>query len=229
VTAVLVVVCVLVGANIGSRFVPGLLHVVLAPMIAGALVMVARAAGLTWHDLAMRGATLRRGLKYAGIAVAATVVVYLVAVLWPVTQQIFLDTRHRTGGSTMAFAALVAIPVGTVLLEEVAFRGVLWGLVSHRFGKAAATGVTSSLFGLWHILPSLSFARDNHAVTGVLSYGGHTRPLVVVGTVVFTTLAGVVLCELRRRSGSLLAPAGLHWATNALGVVVSGMLWAQGG
>jgi uncharacterized protein len=37
----------------------------------------------------------------------------------------------------------------------------------------------------------------------------------------FTAAAGVLLCELRRRSGSLLAPAGLHWAVNGLGVLVS--------
>jgi membrane protease YdiL (CAAX protease family) len=40
-----------------------------------------------------------------------------------------------------------------------------------------------------------------------------------------TFVAGVVLCELRRRSGSLLAPLGLHWATNGLGYVVGAMAW----
>ena len=33
--------------------------------------------------------------------------------------------------------------------------------------------------------------------------------------------AGVLFCELRRRSDSLLAPIGLHWATNALGYVAA--------
>jgi membrane protease YdiL (CAAX protease family) len=32
-----------------------------------------------------------------------------------------------------------------------------------------------------------------------------------------TAVAGVVLCELRRRSGSLAAPMALHWAVNSLG------------
>ena len=32
--------------------------------------------------------------------------------------------------------------------------------------------------------------------------------------------------KLRRRSGSLLAPAGLHWATNGLGVLVAAAVWA---
>jgi membrane protease YdiL (CAAX protease family) len=50
----------------------------------------------------------------------------------------------------------------------------------------------------------------------------------VLGTVLFTSLAGVLFCELRRRSGSLLAPAGLHWATNALGVLAAAAVWGWG-
>ena len=42
---------------------------------------------------------------------------------------------------------------------------------------------------------------------------------MVVGTVALTTLGGLVFGELRRRSGSVLASAGAHWATNALGVL----------
>jgi uncharacterized protein len=34
-----------------------------------------------------------------------------------------------------------------------------------------------------------------------------------------------VFGELRRRSGSVLASAGAHWATNALGVLVGLMAW----
>jgi membrane protease YdiL (CAAX protease family) len=40
-----------------------------------------------------------------------------------------------------------------------------------------------------------------------------------VGTVVLTTIGGLVFGELRRRSGSVVASAGAHWATNALGVL----------
>ena len=46
----------------------------------------------------------------------------------------------------------------------------------------------------------------------------------VLGTVAFTTLGGVVFGEARRRSGSLLASIGFHWATNGLGVLFG--LWA---
>jgi uncharacterized protein len=44
-----------------------------------------------------------------------------------------------------------------------------------------------------------------------------------------TTLAGVVFCELRRRSGGLLAPFALHWAVNALGLLVAWLAFAGTG
>jgi membrane protease YdiL (CAAX protease family) len=108
-----------------------------------------------------------------------------------------------------------------VLFEEVAFRGVLWGLLCSNRGAARATFVSSLLFGFWHVLPSLRLNEVNPAVTGLVGSGAGGRALAVAGAVTFTSLAGVVLCELRRRSGSLLAPVGLHWAVNGLGVVVS--------
>jgi membrane protease YdiL (CAAX protease family) len=43
----------------------------------------------------------------------------------------------------------------------------------------------------------------------------------VVVTVGFTALGGVVLCWLRLRSGSLLAPVLAHWTVNGLGVIVA--------
>jgi len=49
--------------------------------------------------------------------------------------------------------------------------------------------------------------------------------LAVVGTVVLTTIGGFVFGELRRRSGSVLASAGAHWATNALGVLFGLVAW----
>ena len=49
--------------------------------------------------------------------------------------------------------------------------------------------------------------------------------MTILGTVLFTALAGVVFAELRRRSGSLVAPVLLHWATNGLAVVAASRMW----
>ena len=82
------------------------------------------------------------------------------------------------------------------------------------------------LFGLWHVLPSLGLAADNQAIGSTVGTGTSGQAISVLGTVLFTALAGVVFCELRRRSGSLLASAGLHWATNGLGVLAAAAIWA---
>jgi membrane protease YdiL (CAAX protease family) len=91
-----------------------------------------------------------------------------------------------------------------------------------------ATIVSSALFGLWHVLPSLGLASSNEAIGSTVGKGTSGQVISVLGTVLFTGLAGVVFCELRRRSGSLLASAGLHWATNGLGVLVAAAVWAWG-
>jgi uncharacterized protein len=66
----------------------------------------------------------------------------------------------------MMLTAFVLIPIGTVLLEEVAFRGVLWGLLPTARGTAVATIGSSVLFSLWHVLPSLGLDSDNAVWAG---------------------------------------------------------------
>jgi membrane protease YdiL (CAAX protease family) len=84
------------------------------------------------------------------------------------------------------------------------------------------------LFGVWHVLPSLGLATNNEAITGTVGTGRSAQATTVLATVLFTALSGVVFCEVRRRSGSILASAGLHWATNGLAVLASSAVWAWG-
>ena len=120
----------------------------------------------------------------------------------------------------VAVRLLVAIPLGTVLPEELAFRGVLWALLRRAGGLWTATLISSVLFGLWHVLPALSGGPANASLTGALGEGPVAATARVVGTVLFTAVAGVLLCALRAGSGSLLAPAALHWAANSSGAVL---------
>lgn len=187
------------------------------------LLLLARAAGLTAAELGLARATWRRGLRWGGVAAVAVLVAYLLALAVPVGRDAFLDQRAQLSVGGALFAALVSVPVGTVLLEEVGFRGVLWGMVRRLRGPWWATAVSSALFGVWHVLPSLGLGGNN-LVVGELY--GSADALVTASAVVATALAGVVLAVLRWRSGSLLAPFGLHWATNGLGYVVGAAIWA---
>lgn len=198
----------------------------LGPVGAVVLIVFARAAGLSWHQLGLARRTHAAGLRWGTLVIAAVAAVYLLGVLLPVTRSAFLDVRYQLPPASILFTAFVMIPLGTVLLEEVAFRSVLWGLLARHARMWQVLLGSSLLFGLWHVIPASAAATGNAAIGSVLSgLGGYTTLALVVGTVLFTTVGGLVAGELRRRSGSLLASIGMHWATNGLGVLFGSLAW----
>jgi uncharacterized protein len=214
-------IAVMVAVALAARFGPRHAMLIVGPLGAALLVAFGLAAGLGADEMGLGRRSWRRGAAYGAVCVAAVATAYAVAVLVPAVRSAFLDERYRVGVGAAVLHALVWVPVGTVLFEEVAFRGVLWGVVCSSGGPAAATAVSSVLFGLWHVLPSLRLHEVNPAVAGLVGPGPPGQALAVGAAVMFTALAGALLCELRRRSGSLLAPIGLHWAVNGIGVLVS--------
>lgn len=225
--AVFVAVAIMAVANVVDIRVP---HAALGvgPGCAALLLVLARMAGLSWAELGLGRGTWRRGAIWGAAVIGATAVVVAAGAALPLTRGAFRDTRYEQGWADALLNAFVLIPVGTVLLEEIAFRGVLWGLIRRVRGTVWATVTSSALFGLWHVLPSLGLATVNEAISGAVGRGRSGQDTTVVVTVLFTALAGVVFCELRRRSGSLLASAALHWATNGLSVLAAAAVWSWG-
>jgi membrane protease YdiL (CAAX protease family) len=218
------VLVILATVNVADKYGPHHTGLVVGPLVALGLILLGRRTGLSWHDLGLSRRTLLPGLKYAVGAVLAVAVVYGIGIALPLTRPAFHDVRYQLHPGAALMTAFIVVPLGTVLLEEVAFRGVLLGLVNRHRGAVWASITSSVLFGLWHILPSLRLNNANAAVGSVFGSGATGRILAVLGAVAFTALAGVLLCELRRRSGSLLAAAALHWATNGLGLLVAAAL-----
>ena len=114
----------------------------------------------------------------------------------------------------LAYRALVRIPLGTALLEEFAFRGVLFGAWRRIASPIWATLGSSFIFGLWHIRPSIELLDTNG-----LAMASAGRIGAIAGAVAATTLAGLVFCWLRVRSRSLLAPYLAHAAANSFALV----------
>jgi membrane protease YdiL (CAAX protease family) len=212
--------------NVWVHVGPRRAHLVTGPVAAGVLLLIGRAAGLTWTDMGLGSHTVVRGLLYAGLTAGVVAVFYVVAVSIPFTRGAFRDTRYQVGLTSALYTTFVAIPLATVIFEECAFRGVLWGLLAHERDVATATVASAVLFGLWHVLPALDLARTNTAVKGARAPTRSRLLVTVLATVAFTTVAGILFAELRRRSGSLIAPMGLHWATNGLGVLAAARVWA---
>lgn len=182
-----------------------------------ALAVLARWAQLGVADLGLARAAWMSGLRWGGACVAVAAVAYAVALLIPAARAAV--TGAVGSWSQALLAALLVIPLGTIIPEEFAFRGMLWGLAHREWGRWAATFVSSTVFGLWHVAPALGGGSANEAFDSLVGGGTLGLLLRVAGTVVFTGVAGVLFCELRVRSGSLLAPVLAHWAVNGMGVI----------
>ena len=209
-----------------NLWLPWALYVPGSLLLAAILVSVAvKIGGCRWRDLGLDRRELRRGLGYgAVVALSVTVVLALGAAL-PATRGLFQD-RRAAGISTavLLYVALVRVPFGTVLLEETLFRGVLLGLGLRRWSHMTAVNVSCLAFGLWHVLPARQVTSFNPVFADLA--GGHLgRAYGVVAAVAGTAVAGLVLCWLRLRSRSLLAPALVHATLNGLGYGFAFLAW----
>ncbi len=223
--ATITVVLGLVGVNLANHLL-GWNSLWLGPSAAVALILFARASGLDWHQLGLARRTHAAGLRWGGLVITVVALIYLLGVLLPSTRSAFLDVRYHLPTAGVLFSAFVMIPLGTVLLEEVAFRSVLWGMLARHARVWQVLLGSSLLFGLWHVLPASAAAAGNAALAGVVhGLGGLTQFALIAGTVLFTAAGGLVAGELRRRSGSVLASIGMHWATNGLGVLFGSLAW----
>jgi uncharacterized protein len=216
-----VVVLLLVGINLGRH----LLRVSwwVAPIEAAVLLLFARLSGLSWDRLGLHRGRLGAGGRWALGAIGVVAAGYAVGLLLPATRPAFRDSRYHLPLWGTLHSAFVVIPLGTVVLEEIAFRSVLWGMLARHCRPRQVLVLTSGLFGLWHVLPALHVAAGNEGVTAAV--GGRGGAVVVLSTVAVTTVGGLVFGELRRRSDSVLAAVGAHWATNALGVLGGLVAW----
>ncbi|HYR13655.1 MAG TPA: CPBP family intramembrane glutamic endopeptidase, partial [Mycobacterium sp.] len=151
------------------------------------LVAVARS------PLGLRPPALWSGMRYglaAGAAVALGVAAMTAAP--PVRTAMARRELPKSTGRWL----LLDIPVGTVWPEEAAYRATLGAVAEEAFGPTCGRLVQAAAFGLWHIVDA--------RVTG--------GP--VVGTVLFTGVAGWLFGWLNARSGSLAAPMLAHLAVN---------------
>lgn len=219
-------VLALVAVNVASnRLVPHGWYVPFAvASAAGLLVIARRLDGLTWEALGLARADVGRGLRWGAVLASSVLAIYLVGFALPATHDLFLDERAEDlslGGALVA--AFVRVPLGTVLLEEVAFRSVLPGALAMRLRVWQAVALSALAFGLWHVLPALGLQHVNPVADDTV--GQLPEWVTVAASVVSTAVVGVWFWWLRWRSRSLLAPMALHWFTNAFAYLFAWWAW----
>jgi membrane protease YdiL (CAAX protease family) len=212
-TAIVLTIAVLWGTECLRTFVlPASTHLAVNLLAAGGVYAIARWARATDAELGLVrwGPGLRLGL----LALALVAVTVAVGALLPATREVFERASRPDGTGALLVEVLVSIPLGTVVLEELAFRGSLLALLRRETSARAAVAGSSVLFALWHVIPSV-WSRAGSTDAALESAGVSSLPLVLVATFV----AGLVFCWLRLRSGSLLAPFLAHAGANSAGTL----------
>ena len=193
-----------------DRVIPRRWHLPTNLVAAGALLATARAGDMTARELGITRSQVASAARH-GVGVSATIAATVGLVASPRRlRHLFADDRVRAASHReVAFETLARIPVGTALFEEVAFRGVLSGLLLRIMAPGPAYLASAAAFGLWHVLPTL---RD-HA--GSPTAGRVSPSTAAISSVLLTAPAGLAFEGLRRRTDSLLAPVLAHAALNA--------------
>ena len=142
-----------------------------------------------------------RGLRYGAFAAAGVTAGYALAVAVPALRAGLAVFAARDADTDPLEWVTVHIPLGTVYSEELIFRATLDPLLDQALGSRLGPVAAAGVFGLWHIAPARA-AGDN-------------VPL----TVLTTGAGGLLFGLLARRAGSATAPALLHLALNAGGVL----------
>ena len=165
-----------------------------------------------------------RGAAWGSVLMVLTIAVLALAITMPAFNELYHDRRVSAGTGTWLYQTLIRIPIGTVLLEEVAFRGVLPGLFVLRWGVVRGYGAASNCFGLWHVLPALTLNEVNPVATRIFGSGAGGVAIAVVFAVCSTAIVGIWFCWIRLRSGSVLAPMMAHLASNSGAYTIAWLL-----
>ena len=191
-----------------SVWVPDAFDPAITIALGVAVALIARAAAMSAGELGLARDAVPSGLRWGLGVVAVIVAVLAVAVVVPGLQGMLEDDRADVPLRSMLWRAVVVIPIATVLVEELLFRGVLLGLLQRVLSAGRALVACAVVFGLWHLLPVWR--------GGGAGVGGGGSIGAVAGTFVATFAAGIGFGWLRQRSGSLVAPICAHIGTNSV-------------
>ena len=223
--AIIATLLLLIAVNLSQLFRSTTTSWVVVTVNSGLLAFIARQSGLTLRQLGLGKDSVKSGLLWGAACVALIASVLFIAYL--VDPKLFLDTRYHNSLKQALYTAFIFIPLHTVLVEEFAFRGVLWASIERWKGVLWATLLSSFLFGLWHIVPSLNLGESSSTASSIAGSGLAVTIVPIITAVIATTVFGSIMCWLRRRSGSLIAPIMAHWAVNGVAVFLAYLAWVR--
>jgi uncharacterized protein len=221
------VIGTLVVSNVvANRVIPSWAYVPWNCGVAALLLVTAiRFDGRSFDDIGLAARKVPNGLRWGGALSLGLLGVYLIGMALPFTDGLFQDARGDITFGALMWQVLIVVPLGTVLMEEIAFRGVLPAMFRARCthlsnGALRADLASALLFGFWHVLPSWNTNEVNPVFRDALP-GPLGRAAAITASVIGTGTAGMAWSWLRNRSDSLAAPMTVHWSLNSLGFILS--------
>jgi uncharacterized protein len=204
-----------------NRAVPSPAYVPVNLAAAGLSLASARLRRVPAAGLGMDRDRVGQGRRVGRTPPAPVAAAVALGAATPATRRWFLDERATAGGAGHAlYHTLVRIPLGTAVAEEAIFRGALLGLLLQRHSRVRASVVSSALFGLCHVLPTLDTLAGSPAGPAVggdpVRTGG-----AVLASVLVTAAAGLGFSWLRFRGDSVVTPAVVHAALNSSAFVAA--------
>lgn len=154
--------------------------------------------GLRRPRLKDAGYVLLGAALYFGVYIAImTVVAGLTPIDLEQQQDIGFDGARGLQNLAWVFAALVILPP---IVEEIVFRGYLYGGLRRKNGIVGSAIITSVIFGYLHSTQAVE---------------GGTLWVAAIDTFVMS----MVLCYLREKSGSILPGIGVHAIKNCVAFI----------
>ena len=168
-------------------------------------------ADLTWAEAGIRRTNLlRSSLIGAGIGLGLAAVVLLALevgahVGTPITYQ----PLRGASISALLTHALVGLPLQTAIPEELAFRGLVLGLLMRKLTPLRATLMTSATFVAWHVVVQVqTLALTNFTSSGQIVLA---TSLAVAGLFA----GGLIFAFVRLRTHNLAGAVMAHWLFDA--------------
>jgi len=190
--------------------------------ILGISILIATRAGTTWTSMGLRKDRTKRGFIVGGVIIGLITIGFVVAIavaaVFPDVRPMFDNTEvieNSTG--FVLFQAFIRIPIATAFYEEVLFRGVIFGMLTRRHSPLLAAVITSLLFGLWHIAPTIADPPNAQLDPNTLLDIAKLAVFAVVGT----APAGLAFLWVRLFANSVWASVLAHIGTNSVGILAA--------
>lgn len=218
----IIIIAILAYGTLMAKFLPRKAHISSNIFAAILTIVFGLVLGLTLPQMGLTLDGVKSVIIVSALATGAIFLVTFAVSFLPFLRHIFLGESFANARiRTVFFEAGFRIPLGTALVEEILFRGVLLGILMQSYSPLTATIIAAVVFGLWHIVPSINSIESNNAVQERMRKKSLHTAGSVLGIVIVTTLAGLFFGWLRIISGTILTTWLVHWAINSSGAVAS--------